>query len=98
MAIGLSIFLVAIGAIFRFGINVTLSTLNFHAIGLIIMAAGLALLFIQMFWLVHATTVRERRMTTYRGNEHRNTTSYRDATRDDNGPPYYLGPPLDDPG
>jgi hypothetical protein len=97
MAIGLSIFLITIGAIFRFGITVNLSSLDFHAIGLIIMLAGLALLLIQMFWIIRVTTVSNRRRATYRDNAHQDMTSYRDTTRDDNRPPYYLGPPLDDP-
>jgi hypothetical protein len=96
MAIGLSIFLITIGAIFRFGINVDLSSLNFHAIGMIIMLAGFALLSIQMFWIVRTTAAIERRKITDRDNSQQNMTSYRDTTRDDNRPPYYLGPPLDD--
>ena len=95
MAVGLSIFLITIGAVFRFGITVNLSSLDFHAIGLIIMLAGFALLLIQMFWIIRATTVTERRKTTYTDHDQHNMTSYRDTTRDDNRPPYYLGPPLD---
>jgi hypothetical protein len=98
MAIGLSIFLITIGAIFRFGITVNLSSLDFHAIGLIIMFAGLALLLIQMYWIVAVTTARERRRNINRDTERRTLTGgYRDTTRDDSRPPYYLGPPLDDP-
>jgi Domain of unknown function (DUF6458) len=61
MAIGLSVFLIAIGAIFRFGITVDLNSIDFHAIGLIIMLAGAALLLIQMFWVVRARAVTDRR-------------------------------------
>lgn len=97
MAIGLSIFLIAIGAIFRFGITVNLSSLNFHAIGMIIMLAGFALVSIQVFWIVRTTMANERRKIADRDNTRQNMTSYRDTTREDNRPPYYLGPPLDDP-
>lgn len=96
MALGLSIFLITIGAIFRFGITVDLSSLDFHAIGLIIMLSGLALLAVQVFWLVRVTTTSERRRTTYR-DPRESMTSYQDTTREDNRPPFYLGPPLDDP-
>jgi hypothetical protein len=89
MAIGLSIFLITIGAIFRFGITVNLSSLDFHAIGLIIMLAGLALLLIQMFFIIRARSASERRRIDsywYRNDRHR--PKYRETTyRDDDTPP-----------
>jgi hypothetical protein len=94
MAIGLSIFLIAIGAIFRFGISVNLSSLDFHAIGLIIMLAGSALLLVQMYLIIHMTAKREPRRVTDRRADEDITSGYRDSTRDDSRPPYYLGPPL----
>ena len=97
MAIGLSIFLISIGAIFRFGITVNLSSIDIHAIGLIIMLAGLALLVIQMFWIIRARTVSERRNGRSNGRRDddsnwyrsdRNRPIYRDNTyRDDDTPP-----------
>ena len=88
MAIGLSIFLITIGAILRFGIRVSLSTLNFKAIGIIIMFAGAALLTIQLIFIVRARAVSDRRDEnldgdgTYRGHGYRDTTY-----RDDHRPP-----------
>jgi hypothetical protein len=98
MAIGLGIFLIAIGAIFRFGITVNLSSIDFHAIGLIIMLAGTALLAIDIFLIARAAVAPERRNITDRGSADRDLTSgyrdpTRDLTRDDDRPPYYLGPP-----
>jgi hypothetical protein len=92
MAIGLSIFLITIGAIFRFGITVNLSSLDFHAIGLIIMFAGAALLSIQMFFIARARAVQERRDRTYGDQPYRSTDYqgpiYRDNSyRDDRRPP-----------
>ena len=98
MAIGLSIFLITIGAIFRFGITVHLSTIDFHAIGLIIMLAGAALLFIQMFFILRARAVSERRddgSDWYRNS--RNRPVYRETTyRGDDDTPPLLGhaPPV----
>ena len=99
MAIGLSIFLITIGAIFRFGITVNLNVIDFHAIGLIIMLAGAALLLIQMFWIIRARAVSERRSDDshwhrdgdsywYRNDRNRRPT-YRDTTYrgDDDTPP-----------
>lgn len=89
MAIGLSIFLITIGAIFRFGITVNLRSIDFHAIGLIIMLAGAALLLIQMFWIVRARSVNQRRDDDPSWcRSSRNRPIYRETTyRDDDTPP-----------
>lgn len=40
MGIGVSVFLLALGAILTFAVNATLSGLNIHVIGVILMVAG----------------------------------------------------------
>ena len=76
MAIGLSIFLITIGAIFRFGITVNLNSIDFHAIGFIIMLAGAALLLIQLFWIIHARAAVSNRRRSDDSRRRRDSESY----------------------
>ncbi len=48
MGIGASIFLLAIGAILAFAVNATISGLDIHVIGFILMGAGLIGLFLTL--------------------------------------------------
>ena len=58
MTIGASIFLIAVGAILTFAINVSSNALNVHTIGVILMIAGaVGLLLSLFFW----TTASNRR-------------------------------------
>jgi type IV secretory pathway VirB3-like protein len=51
MSIGVSIFLLVIGAILTFAVNVSTSGFNVNTVGIILMAAGiLGLLLSLMFW------------------------------------------------
>jgi hypothetical protein len=51
MGIGVSIFLIAIGAILTFAVNATTSGLNIHTVGVILMLVGAAgLLLSLLFW------------------------------------------------
>jgi hypothetical protein len=51
MGIGISIFLIALGAILRFAVTATVSGLNVHTIGLILMIVGiLGLVLSLIFW------------------------------------------------
>ena len=51
MGIGVSIFLVAVGAILRFAIDVTTEGVDIHMIGVILMVVGfVGALFSLMFW------------------------------------------------
>jgi hypothetical protein len=67
MSIGSSIFLIAVGAILYFAVNVTVSGLEISTIGLILMACGALGLLISLFFLASSrrapeerTVVRER--------------------------------------
>jgi len=51
MNIGASIFLIALGAILTFALNVSVSGIDLDVVGVILMLAGLALLLLDlMFW------------------------------------------------
>ena len=51
MGIGISIFLLAVGAIITFAVNVTTQGVNLHAVGVVLMAVGaIGLLLSLLFW------------------------------------------------
>ena len=51
MGIGISIFLLAVGAIITFAVNVTTQGVNLHTVGIVLMAVGaLGLLMSLLFW------------------------------------------------
>ena len=51
MALGTSLFLIAVGAILRFAVNVTTSGFNLHTVGWILMIVGVVGLILSMiFW------------------------------------------------
>jgi Domain of unknown function (DUF6458) len=58
MTIGASIFLIAVGAILRYAVDVTVQGIEIHTIGLILMIAGAVGLLIGLFLLTQAR--RER--------------------------------------
>ncbi len=60
MTIGIGIFLIVVGAILRFAVNVHLSGLNLHMIGWILMGAGALVTLIALVLLIPRT----RRMRT----------------------------------
>ena len=60
MGLGSSLFLIAIGAILRFAVNVSGHGFNIHTIGIILMIVGIVGLVISLFWLTMAS---ERRTT-----------------------------------
>lgn len=66
MGIGVSVFLITVGAILRFAITVDLSGLDVHAMGTILMIVGGC-------WLVMSLLFMRRRAT-----EGQNEGSYRD--------------------
>jgi len=66
MGIGVSLVLVAIGAILTWAINATVSGVNIHTVGVILMIVGVVgLLLSLMFWSSWGGPVRGRRRTTY---------------------------------
>ena len=50
MGIGVSIFMIAVGAILRFAVSVTTTGFDIHTIGLILMIVGIAGLLISLFF------------------------------------------------
>jgi hypothetical protein len=66
MGLGVSLFLIAIGAILTFAINAATDVANLDTIGWILMAVGLAgLLLSLMFWSTWGGPGGVRRRTTY---------------------------------
>jgi len=62
MGIGVSIFLLAVGAILTFAVNVSASGFNLHTVGIILMLAGaLGVLLTLVFWSSFSPWSRRRR-------------------------------------
>jgi Domain of unknown function (DUF6458) len=59
MTIGASIFLIAVGAILRYAVDVTVSGIQIQTIGLILMIAGVVGLLIGLFLLTQAGRRRD---------------------------------------
>jgi hypothetical protein len=59
MTIGASIFLIAVGAILRYAVDVTVSGIEIQTIGLILMIAGVVGLLIGLFLLTQAGRRRD---------------------------------------
>jgi hypothetical protein len=51
MAIGTSIFLIAVGAVLRFAVSVTTTGFSIHTIGVILMIVGAIGLLISVLWM-----------------------------------------------
>ena len=66
MGIGVSLILIAVGAILTWAVNATVSGLNIHTVGVILMVVGLAGLVLSlMFWSTWGGVGATRRRTTY---------------------------------
>ncbi len=66
MGLGVGIFLTALGAILAFAVNATVSGLNIHTVGWILMIAGIAGIILSMiFWSSWGGPAGVRRRTTY---------------------------------
>lgn len=71
MATGTSIFLIALGAILTFAVDVTVEGLDLNTVGVILMIAGAIGVIVSLLWIDRATTPRaERRVV----EEHDHTT------------------------
>jgi hypothetical protein len=76
MGIGTSIFLIAVGAILTFAVDVTVGGLNLHVVGWILMAAGvLGLIMITVVW-----GNRRREVVTTEPTEYRRVETSRDVS------------------
>jgi hypothetical protein len=65
MGIGTSIFLIAVGAILRYAVTVTVSGIELQTVGLILMIVGIIGLVISLFVVVMAHDDRPRRPDDY---------------------------------
>ena len=66
MGLGVSIFLIAVGAILTWAVNATVSGLELQTIGVILMVVGaLGLVLSMIFWSSWGGVAGERRRTTY---------------------------------
>ncbi len=52
MGIGTSLLLIAVGAILRFAVTATTSSVNIHTVGLILIIVGAVGLLISLFWVL----------------------------------------------
>ena len=52
MGLGTSLFLIALGAILRFAVNVTTHGFNIHTVGVILMIVGVVGLIISLLWML----------------------------------------------
>ena len=58
MGLGTSLFLIAVGAVLRFAVNVSTNGFNLHTVGVILMIVGAVGLLISLLWM---TMWRDRR-------------------------------------
>ena len=66
MGIGVSLILIAVGAVLTWAVNATVSGLNIHTVGVILMIVGIVgLLLSLMFWSCWGGAGMGRRRTTY---------------------------------
>ena len=66
MGLGVSIFLIAVGAILTWAVNASVSGLELQTIGVILMVVGaLGLVLSMIFWSSWGGVAGERRRTTY---------------------------------
>jgi Domain of unknown function (DUF6458) len=61
MATGTSIFLIALGAILTFAVDVTVSGLDLATVGIILMIAGVVGVIVSLIWIDRATAPRTDR-------------------------------------
>jgi Domain of unknown function (DUF6458) len=60
MTLGTSLFLIAVGAILRFAVNVTTSGFNIHTVGVILMIVGGVGLILSLLWMTMWADRRNR--------------------------------------
>jgi hypothetical protein len=66
MGIGTSLVLIAVGAILRFAVTVTVTGVNIHAIGLIVLVVGIVGLLISILWMTVRADSQHRLVVTRR--------------------------------
>lgn len=70
MATGTSIFLIALGAILAFAVDLTVSGVDLDAVGVILMIAGVIGVIVSLLWLDRATAPRTDRVVEERHDHH----------------------------
>ncbi len=60
MTLGTSLFLIAVGAVLRFAVNVTTSGFNIHTVGVILMIVGAVGFILSLFWMTMWADRRNR--------------------------------------
>ena len=68
MTLGTSLFLIAVGAVLRFAVNVSTSGFNIHTVGVILMIVGVVGAILSLFWMTmwdRDRVARRRTVTTY---------------------------------
>jgi len=60
MTLGTSLFLIAVGAVLRFAVNVTTSGFNIHTVGVILMIVGAVGFIISLLWMTMWADRRNR--------------------------------------
>jgi hypothetical protein len=70
MALGTSLFLIAVGAVLRFAVNVSTQGFNVHTVGVILMIVGGVGLLISLLWMT-VWADRGRRHVAYDDPEYR---------------------------
>jgi hypothetical protein len=69
VALGTSLFLIAVGAILRFAVNVSTSGFNIHTVGVILMIVGAVGFIVWLLWMAawsdRRRRVPARRVVTY---------------------------------
>lgn len=69
MAIGTSIFLIALGAILAFAVDATVQGLDLTAVGVILMIAGALGVIVSLLWIDRATAPRTERRVEHHTHE-----------------------------
>ena len=60
MTLGTSLFLIAVGAVLRFAVNVSTSGFNIHTIGVILMIVGVVGAVLSLLWMTMWAGSRDR--------------------------------------
>jgi hypothetical protein len=60
MTLGTSLFLIAVGAVLRFAVNVSTSGFNIHTVGVILMIVGAVGFIISLLWMTTGADRRNR--------------------------------------
>lgn len=66
MTLGTSLFLIAVGAVLRFAVNVSTTGFNLHTVGVILMVVGIVGFILSLFWMTLWSDRRRRAVVTDR--------------------------------